>query len=333
MKKISLFILILFLSICSLISNYKVFNMNINQHFLLEAVIYDKYEFDDDYYKKLASGYPTLSNTAIPIKSILGAYWINNDSVKKSFDFLREGNKHNPYFGFSDMIFANIYQNIGLMDSFAYYTRQANSKLPNAPAHYILLAKLYVLEDKIDSLDILFEQINSRLIDREVWKIYLSAMVTNRHKTDSAKVMKYAKQAKERWPVIQQLQVVADYVLYGVDKVKETVKLKDSAVNSYKENPELSIKLMQQVIANIPDTISYYETLIEMLFFEEKHTDVIDTYLTLNELEMTSFKYKTIELIALSYLNINNIQAGCYLAGILKDNNQEYSDTIDLVCK
>ena len=332
MKKNSLFIIIIFLSITSLVSNYQVFNFSIDQHYMLEAVIYDKYDFDDEYYKKFEVGYPNLTATAIPIKSILGAYWINNDSVKKSMDFLRKGEKHNPYLGFSDMVFANIYQNIGFKDSFAYYTRQANSKLPNAPAHYALLAKLYVLEDKIDSLDILFEKIKSRVEDIEVWKVYLSAMVTNRDKVDSIKVLEYAKYAKERW-TNHQINAISDYIIYGQDTVKDNVKLRDSAVNSYKENPKLGIKLMQQVVKNIPDNVYNYETLIEMLFFEEMYIEIIDIYQELNELNMTSFKYKTVELIAISYLNLKNFTAGCYFAKVLRDNNQEYSSMIDLVCK
>ena len=61
--------------------------------------------------------------------------------------------------------------------------------------------------------------------------------------------------------------------------------------------------------------------------------DVCEIYQKLNELEMTSFKYKTVELIAISYLNLNNITAGCYFAQVLRENNQKYSSMIDLVCK
>ncbi len=333
MKKTSIYIIFIFLSLTSLVSNFQTYYMSIDQLNLLEAVIYDRYDFDEDYYLKLESGYPTLTATAIPIKSVLGAYWINNDSVKKSLEFLAEGNKHNPYLGFSDMVYANIYQNTNYLDSFAYYTRQANFKLPNAPAHYSLLAKLYVLEDKIDSLDILFEQIKSRVEDKEVWKVYLSAMVTNRDEVDSIKVLEYAKYAKERWPTNLQLNALSDYIIYGVDTVKDNIKLKDSAFNAYKENPEKGIKLMQQVITNIPDNISYYETLIEMLFFEERYNDIIDLYQTTVSLNMTSFKYKTVELIGISYLNLKNFTAGCYFAQVLRDNKQEYSSMIDLVCK
>ena len=151
------------ISVFAALSNYRNFSLNIGQHKLLNAVLYSTYEFDDNYYERISSGYPNLTATAIPIKSIMGAYWIQKDSIDKGLDFLRKGNRENPYIGFSDMILANYHQAFGNQDSFAYYTRVAINKLPNSPAHYALMSRVFVLENKIDSLSMMFDKISNRV--------------------------------------------------------------------------------------------------------------------------------------------------------------------------
>ena len=88
------------ISVFAALSNYRNFSLNIGQHKLLNAVLYSTYEFDDNYYERISSGYPNLTATAIPIKSIMGAYWIQKDSIDKGLDFLRKGNRENPYWIF-----------------------------------------------------------------------------------------------------------------------------------------------------------------------------------------------------------------------------------------
>ena len=185
------------ISVFAALSNYRNFSLNIGQHKLLNAVLYSTYEFDDNYYERISSGYPNLTATAIPIKSIMGAYWIQKDSIDKGLDFLRKGNRENPYIGFSDMILANYHQAFGNQDSFAYYTRVAINKLPNSPAHYALMSRVFVLENKIDSLSMMFDKISNRVRDHEVWRVYLSAMVTNKYSLDTLKVKENALKAKE----------------------------------------------------------------------------------------------------------------------------------------
>ena len=332
MKKISLFSTLLVLSICALISNYQVFYMNINQQRLLDAVVYSTYEPDLEYYQKLESGYPTLTATAIPFKSVLGAYWINQDSIAKAIRFLREGERHNPFLGFSDMVFANIWDTSGNMDSMSHYARRASSKLPNAPSNYILLSKIYINENKIDSLDMLFNKISSRVRDPEVWKIYLSAMVANKGEIDSIKVLNYAKEAKLEFVEVE-IQLLANYIIYGEEIVKNNIKLKENALKNYKEDPVSSIEMMKEAVEIITDNVQDYQTLIEMLFFQQSYSDVIENYKTLQTLGLNTVTYKTVELIVISYLNLNDIQNGCYLAQVLKDGKYKYSPSIDLVCK
>ena len=230
------------------------------------------------------------------------------------------------------MVLANIWDTAGNKDSMSYYSRRASAKLPNSPSNYILLSKIYLNEDKIDSLDMLFSKISSRVRDPEIWKIYLSAMVSNKGEIDSIKVLNYAKEAKIKFSEVQ-IRLLANYIIYGEEVVKSTIKLKENAIENYKEDPVSSVEIMKEVVETITDNVQNHETLIEMLFFQESYSDVIENYKTLINLGLDTVTYKTVELIAISYLNLNDIQNGCYLAQVLKDGKQKYSPSIDLVCK
>ena len=336
MKKFKLkyliFSLLILLSILSIVSNYKLYQSYINQHFLLTAVMNGEYTFSDEYAKRISAGYPSLSATDIPLKSMMGAYWINKDSLELGLEYLRQGNKENPYIGFSDMIFANVYQSLGMKDSFSYYTRRAYKKLPNNPAHYALLARIYVQENKIDSLDLIFKEITSRVPDREVWRLYLSAMVYNKYFLDTIEVYENAKKAKSIFPDNKQLNLTADYVLYGVENVKKSIELNQVSIDTFEAAPNYSIKAIKEAIELVPDNMTYYETLIEILFRQNKYSDVIDVYNKLNEKNMTRLTGTIIEFISISFLNLNDLGKGCYLAKILNDINYELSPDVVGIC-
>ena len=57
----------------------------------------------------------------------------------------------NPYLGYSDMIFANVYQALAT-ECLKYYANEASKKLPNNPAHFALQGRIFIEEDNIDSL-------------------------------------------------------------------------------------------------------------------------------------------------------------------------------------
>lgn len=331
-KRTSLYIIVLFFSIAALISNYKNYLANIDQHLVLKAVLYGTYDFDEKFYNRLSSGYPTLTATAIPIKSITGAYWINKDSLAKGLQHLREGEKHNPYIGFSDMIFSNVYQSLNQKDSFAFYARRAFSKLPNNPAHYALQSKLYVLDNKIDSLSYFFEKISDRVTDRQVWRVYLAAMVANIENVDSLTITNNALKAKSIFNE-KDINLLTDYILYGKDKINNMVESRERAIDSFDANSEYSINVMNKLIIEFDKNIENFETLAEMYFLKEEYNQVIGVYETLNELGMTSIRSPIVEFISISYLNIGDSLRGCYLARALSGVDHKLSPSLAQACR
>jgi tetratricopeptide (TPR) repeat protein len=331
MKKNKFLIILFFISSISLISNYRVYKVNINQQLVVDAIRYGDYKLVDEIYETLSFGYPTLTATTIPIKNVLAANQLANDSILKALDLLRKGNKDNPNHGYGFMILANIYDQLGIKDSFAFYTRKAVSKLPNAPAHYALMGKLYIQENKIDSLKYLFDDISSRVKDYQVWKIYLGAMLNKDEISDSLNVTNTAKLAKEYFDE-KDINLIADYLIYGKDVIDSVINYRKQAIDLYDKSPALAIDKMIRVIELYDENIEDYEVLIKMLFFENNYSKVISLYNDLNKINMTSLKADIIEFISISYVNLGDFEKGCYLGNVLNNNNYKMNSNLALAC-
>ncbi len=331
MKKNSIYFILLFLTLISLYSNYRTFKVNVNQEKILQIISTGDYEFDNDYRDRISSGYPSVSSTVIPFKSILGAHWIVRDSIDKGLELLKQGQKDNPYLGFTDMIYASLFESVGMTDSFAFYARRAFSKLPNAPSHYVLLSKVFIMEEKFDSLEIVFDKIKDRVNDYQIWQLYLSSAIKNREKFDSLTLIDNAKIAKLKYNHHEEIRLLADYMIYGEDNINQQVILKKQAIDSFSTNPVYSIKIMKDILEQ-NGNIFNYETLIEMYFRNNEYSKVISLYDEMIILEMTDLKAVIIEFIAISYINTNNIQYGCYLAKQLDQANYNLSSSIAQVC-
>ena len=297
----------------------------------MNAIRNGNYNTLNEAYETLSLGYPSLTATTIPIKSVLAANQIGKDSIFKALDLLREGNKDNPNHGYGYMVTANVYDQLGVKDSFAYYTRKALSKQPNAPAHYALMSRLYVLENKLDSLSYYFNDISTRIKDYQVWKIYLGAMLGKNQNIDSLKIIDAAKLAKVYFKE-KDINLIADYHIYGRDKIDTIIKLRQQAKELYEKNPNLSIEKMNRVVEVYKENIEDYEVLIQMYFFENNYSQVLSIYDELNQIDMTSLKANTIEFISISYVNLGDFEKGCYLSNILNNYNYKMSPSLATAC-
>ena len=68
-----------------------------NQIIINNVISSGRYQDIPDFYvNRISKGYPSLSATSIPFNTVLGAYWINNDSIDLGFKYLRKGNLDNP---------------------------------------------------------------------------------------------------------------------------------------------------------------------------------------------------------------------------------------------
>ena len=157
-------------------------------------------------------------------------------------------------------------------------------------------------------------------------------MVTNKKFTDSINVRENATKAKNLFPKNEQIKLSANYVLYGIENVKKSIELRQQAIDSFSNAPSKSIEYLKNALELVPDNIQNYESLIEMLFSQEKYREIINIYTFLNEMELTTLGLPVIEYIGLSYLNLQDVQRGCYLINLLRPYGYEVSESAKLIC-
>ena len=335
--KTSSYLVILIITMFSLFSNYKKFVSSIDEINIFNSVASSTFNLDSNYLEKLSKLYPNLGSSAIPLKSILGGYYVTQDSISKGIDLLKKANLDNPYLGYPDMLLARVYEFTGQKDSFFYYTNQAYNKLPNNSASYLMLTKKLLSQKKFDSLSYFFNDISNRIVDINVWQIYLAAMFSVEDKyveynIDALEVEQNARRAKILSDD-QSLKLLADYIIYGRDVVAENYKKYEDAMNTFNDNPEYSIKLMSEVIDEIGDNLDFYEAIIEMYFQVNNFEMVVNIFSEMKTKNMTKIKSNILEMVSISYIYSNDIQSGCNLALLLFNNKYNLDSSVKIACK
>jgi len=331
------YFLIFLFAFSSLVSNYKKYYMAYDEINLFNSVASSSFEFDDKYIKRISKKYPNLSSSGVPIKGLLGAYYVTHDSIRKGIRLLKDANMDNPYLGYPDMLLARVYEALGSKDSFNLYTNTAYKKLPNNSASYLLLSKKLIGENKIDSLSYFFNKISDRINDSNIWQIYLAGMYANKDNfeklnIDPSTVESNARLAKQMFDD-KDVRLISDYLIYGRETVLSNINKFEEAKTKYDKAPDDAISILEDVIIEIDDNYDYYEALIEMYFFNNNYNKVIGLFDKLKSIEMTQLKGNIIEIIAISYLRINDRQNGCPLALLLFENNYKIDQTLKLACQ
>ena len=70
-----------------------------------------------------------------------------------------------------------------------------------------------------------------------------------------------------------------------------------------------------------------------MYFLNDQFKEVIETYDELNRKGNTKLKAAVIEYIIISYLNLQDLGKGCYLAELLLESNVNLSSSVLNVCR
>lgn len=342
-NKFTYSIVLLFL-ILSIYSNYR-YQFNFTQMSIIRKELRNNtFSFDSLFLKNVNVNYPNLTNTTIPLKSIIGAHYTkSNDSskIKLGLDYLYRSQKENPYIGFSEQLLANYYQFRNYnKDSFRFYARKSNKLLPNNPSHFVMMSRIYAEDKKFDSILISFEDILKRVPrDNLVWRVFLASMASSTNVVDSIKVLNYAKQAKQLFrygteEMSNQVHLLADYVIYGKENLDESIRIREKANFLAKNNQFSEAELLfAQLVKAFPDIVLYYEDLIAVYWNQQKFIEITDTYSIMKDNGMTNFNSSVLEMIMISYLNQRNFQNGCALLKILKSNNYPLSEKSLELCK
>ncbi len=335
--KLDRLILVLFiiLSSISIYLNYLNFRSYSIQAIFLDDIRNSKFDNKDyQFIKDIYYNYPSLNQTAIPIKAITGQYYLGIDSISKGLDLVYKGIKDNPFLNYSEAVLADYYYQSKDLDSFSKYSRKIMKEIPNSPVHFVLFSRLLLTEGKTDSVLITFENVmkNQKIPDFQSWKIFLAAMKENYSSTDSIRVKELAITAKDMFKDNDEIRILADYIIYSEENVREAIRLNDDGIWTYNSGKkELGIKLLEEALYIHPTNKLAQKNLIKAYFFNEQWDEVITSYLKFSEY-LERVDYETVFFYASSLMNINRKQAACGVFQYLVKNNYTIPQGIKNEC-
>ena len=170
--------LLIILCFISVVSNFLVFNSNINQKLLLEDARKDNFFVNETTLNNINYDYPNLSINSVPILTYLSRYDTNKGDFKSAIEKISISLKHNPY---------SLYSKYLLSRNYIYINDFKNSET--------ILESLYNFSPKIESSTSLYffilgENKNiSKLIEHRemlanidnynIWSFYIDAIKKN----------------------------------------------------------------------------------------------------------------------------------------------------------
>ena len=243
-----------------------------------------------NFINQIDPNYPSLNVFAMPLKSIKAEYLIAKDSIKKGIELHEKGAADNPYLMYSESRLASIYQKLGLQEKFEFYTRKAYKALPNNALHFVMMTRLLMEQNKIDSVFSNFNSIDYEVKIREpqVWLITLAAIVNDTSLIRKYDGKKMAKEAFQRFAYSDQIysqniRLMHDYILYGKDNMELASSLEKEGIKMFENGNKIKgIEKIKNAIDLHPNIRQYY-----------------DNYIIANyEIE----NYKAIDQIAITYI-------------------------------
>ena len=330
----AILIILIFISSISIYFHYLNFQSFKIQGIFLEDIRNNNFTDKDlGFIKKINYNYPTLNQTAIPIKAITGHYYLGIDSIQKGIDLLNAGVKDNPFLNYSEGILADYYYSVNELDSFNKYTRKIIKEIPNSPVHYVLFSKLLMMEEKVDSILITFESTmrNQKIKDYQTWKVFLAAMKEKYNQVDSVKVINYAREAKEIFPENEEIKILADYILFSEENIKQSQKIYDEAIITYNSNKELGIKKINEALDLYPNNELALKNIIKAYFYNEEWGKVISSYKKYTQY-IVGIDFEPVFFYAASLMNLGEKSSSCGVFKYLVENNYTIPQDVKSQC-
>ena len=220
-----------------------------------------------EFYNNLEVEIPNLTITTLPIKALKAVYIQTNeprDSLKKAINLFHESTKDNPFLMFSEGHLSQTYYALQKFDSAYYYARKSFSGIPKNAIHFAMMAKLYGNFGIYDSIEKTFKKINSPP-RADISRIYFASMINFIDRVDDSlknSVIKSAKNAKNKFLTDKDLQLLADYIIEGKNKVDIAVFNYENGTKFLSEGKLLEgINSIEQALLVRKNNMGYIQTI------------------------------------------------------------------------
>ena len=222
---------------------------------------------EPEFYNNLETVIPNITITTIPIKALKALYIQANesrDSIKKAIDLFYDSIDDNPFLMFSEGNLSKTYYALRKYDSAYYYARKSFKGLPKNAVHFAMISKLHANKGQYDSIIKSFEMINSPP-RADISRIFFASMINFINDVDDSlkkKVINTAKEAKKRYLVDKELQLLADYIIEGKDKVDIAVFNAENGSKSLSDKKYLEgINSLKEALKVRKNNMGYIQTI------------------------------------------------------------------------
>ena len=302
--------------------NYLVYKSYVVQYDLLSEFNSQKYtEETTASFNTLNTDFPNIGVTTIPIDHLISKYYFLSEDYEKAFSLIESGNKANPFLKAGALFKSEIYDHLGVRDSALFYSKEAFTKMPRTPRHFLFYAKNLVKVDSLNELLKAYKQIENEN-DTQFHSTFIVSLneFIDVKKKDSLNgvVLKL----KQRFIDSEIIRVSVDHYLYGIDNVKKSIEFSKIANDFFSKSMFYeSLNNFTEASELNPGDYTNFENTAYIYIQLEQYDKAIPILLDIIKNKFRSVKGKSEFLLGLSYVKTNNKEEGCKYLNISKKLN------------
>jgi len=254
MNKIKIYFVVtlLFFSFITLFFNYKYYqSINLQRELLVDWNMQEM-TIPINRLEKQDFLYPSLSITAMPMKFLIGRYFLyKEETQQKGISMIKSSIKDNPYLGVQELELANFYNQMANLDSTYYYTRIAYDKLPSNLHAFNLISTLSELKNESE-LDQVFNELKDKN-EQTIWSNYIYAKIKinpNKSKDSILELLNSGKSVFKKNEA--SYEYLKSYIQVGNTNLTEYVDILESA-EKYFQNKQYDKSAEMYLKASIMD--------------------------------------------------------------------------------
>ncbi len=226
--------LTMILMIFSTTVTYKTYQSHRGQLTLLRDFNTNKFSIPLDQVETITPNLPNITVTTIPMESIKARYFINLKKYDKALELLDEGSKANPYLFYSENQKAQVFLNIGKIDSALIYAKKSFYGLPNNALHASTFAQIIGLKKDTKELLKAFNLISERS-GPIIWKNFL-VILSQISAPKDPEFIRYATKAVELFPDDNEFLAIKKLAIIGQSRINEAASISQKGLDFFNSN-------------------------------------------------------------------------------------------------
>ena len=224
----------------SVLITYKTFQSHKGQLTLLRDFNTNKFSIPLDKVEQITPSIPNITVTTIPMNSIKARYFTNFKKYDQALELLNKGDA-NPYLFYTENQKAQVYLNMGKIDSAFVNARKAFYGLPKNALHASTYAQ--ILGIKKDSQELLkaFEVISEKS-GPIIWKNFL-VILSQTLPSGDTNFIKYTSKGVELFPGDKEFFSMKKLAVIGQEKVNEATGISQLGLEYFNQKKYIEAAL------------------------------------------------------------------------------------------